>query len=91
MSKYFQTFHNNARPTAYENINSRVSECLHLGCLEHGLDGVLEGEVEGLGGEVPQHVSQVSCRWNVKVIRLLSYDTVNVRWKLPTFKKQRTF
>lgn len=27
---------------------------------EHGLDGVLEGEVEGLGGEVAQHVGQVA-------------------------------
>ena len=27
---------------------------------EGSLDGVLEGEVEGLGGEVPEHIGQVS-------------------------------
>ena len=31
-----------------------------LGHGEHGLDGILEGEVESLGGEVSQHVGQVS-------------------------------
>ena len=32
-----------------------------LGDSEGCLDGILKGEVEGLGGEVPQHISQVSC------------------------------
>ena len=32
-----------------------------LGDSEGSLDCVLKGEVEGLGGEVPQHISQVSC------------------------------
>ena len=31
-----------------------------FGCLEQALDGVLEGKVQSLCGEVPQHVSQVS-------------------------------
>ena len=31
-----------------------------LGGLEHGLDGILEGEVQGLGGEITEDVSQVS-------------------------------
>ena len=31
-----------------------------LGGLEQCLDGVLEGEVERLGREIPQHVCQVS-------------------------------
>ena len=31
-----------------------------LGGLEHSLDGVLEGKVQGLGGEVSEHISQIS-------------------------------
>ena len=31
-----------------------------LGSLEHTLDGVLEGEVQGLGREVPEHIGQVT-------------------------------
>ena len=38
----------------------------HLGGLEHALDCVLEGKVEGLGGEVTQHVGQVSCKTKEK-------------------------
>ena len=43
-----------------------------LGDSEGGLDGVLKGEVKGLGGEVPQHISQVSCEQsNTRIVPVI--------------------
>lgn len=41
-----------------------------LGGLEQGFDGILEGEVQSLGGEITEDVSQVSLtKINIKIIR----------------------
>ena len=46
---------------------TRGNVCTELGALacslwdsKGGLNGVLEGEVEGLGGEVPEHIGKIS-------------------------------
>ena len=52
--------HGTGESTA-SNVSSELAEVRGVfGGLEQGLDGILEGEVQGLGGEITEDVSQVS-------------------------------
>merc|ERR1719350_2472466 len=43
-----------------QGLDVDIDQSVELTLSTHGLDGVLEGKVQGLGGEVPQHVGEVS-------------------------------
>ena len=44
-----------------KNICSELNVCWSiLASFENGFDGVFEGEVQSLGGEIPEHVGQVA-------------------------------
>ena len=50
-----------ASSTTRGNVRTKLGALAStLGDSEGGLDGVLEGKVEGLGGEVTKHIGEIS-------------------------------